>query len=320
MARLSGVTLKQLRALQAVARHGSLTAAGQVLSLTTPAIHTQIKGLEDAAGVRLLQRAVDGSGSELTEAGRTLLVTAERIDDALSQASANLRALAKGQAGRVTLGVVSTAKYFAPRLVKALSISHPDIDVALRVGNRTETIAGIERGAFDIAIMGRPPRVPAVQAVALGPHPHGLVAAPDDPLAGAPVQLDALFSQTFLAREEGSGTRILMSRWLDRIGDGHSYETIEMDSNETIKQAVMAGLGIAFLSLHTVTEELASGRLVELEAPGLPILRHWFMVRREDETPRPVAARLWDAIADFGPPAPQFLPPAADRMPAGEGP
>ena len=297
MIRLDGITLKQLRALQAVAKGGSLTAAGQALGLTTPAIHTQIKGLEEAVEVRLLQRAADGAGSELTEAGLALLETARRIEDALSQAGTNLAALGRGQAGRVTLGVVSTAKYFAPRLVKALSLLHPDIEVALRVGNREVTIAGLERGAFDITIMGRPPRRPAVLAEPLGPHPHGLVAAPDHPLAGQGVMIEALFDQVFLSREAGSGTRILMARWLDRVGDGRPYETLEMDSNETIKQAVMAGLGIAFLSLHTVTEELSSGRLVELQAPGLPVVRHWFMVRREDDVPRPVALRLWGAIA-----------------------
>ncbi len=294
--RFDAITLKQLRALDAVARGGSLTAAAASLGLTPPAIHTQIKGLEEAVQSRLIQRAADGAGSELTEAGEVLRLAALRIADNLSQAEANLRALARGQAGRVTLGVVSTAKYFAPRMVKLLQDSHPDIEIALRVGNREATIEGLARGAFDLAIMGRPPRVPAVRAEPLGPHPHGLVAAPDHPLAGGTVTADALFEQVFLARESGSGTRILMARWLDRIGDGRSYETLEMDSNETIKQAVMAGLGIAFLSLHTVTEELATGRLVELDAPGLPIMRHWFVVRPEAEVPRPVAARIWDAI------------------------
>lgn len=300
MIRLDAITLKQLRALDAVARGGSLTAAGQALGLTTPAIHTQIKALEEAVEARLLQRASDGGGSELTEAGQALRETAWRIEDALSQGAANLAALARGHAGRVTLGVVSTAKYFAPRLVKLLQQSHPDIEIALRVGNREAIIEGLERGAFDLAIMGRPPRRPAVLAEPLGPHPHGLVAAPDHPLAGQGLLIDALFEQVFLSREEGSGTRILMARWLDRVGEGRSYETLQMDSNETIKQAVMAGLGIAFLSLHTVTEELASGRLVELLAPGLPIERHWFVVRPEAQTPRAVAERLWAAIGALG--------------------
>lgn len=294
--RLDSITLKQLRALAAIARGGSMTAAGEALGLSTPAIHTQIKGLEQALAARLIRRASDGAGSELTEAGQALREAGARIEDALSQAAANIASLARGQAGRVVLGVVSTAKYFAPRLVKLLQQSHPQIDMVLRVGNREATIAGLERGAFDLAIMGRPPRRPQVVAVPLGPHPHGLVAAPDHPLAGQGMLTDALFEQTFLSREEGSGTRILMARWLDRVGEGRTYDTMEMDSNETIKQAVMAGLGIAFLSLHTVTEELASGRLIRLSAPGLPIMRHWFMVRPETDDPRAVALQVWAAI------------------------
>nr|WP_276202135.1 LysR family transcriptional regulator [Thioclava pacifica] len=296
---MNALTLKQLRALDAVARGGSLTAAGEALGLTTPAIHTQIKGLEEALGMKLIQRAADGSGSELTEAGMALRETARRIEDNLSQAAANLLAIQRGQSGRVTLGVVSTGKYFAPRLVKMLQDAHPEIEVALRVGNRSSIIEGVERGTFDLAIMGRPPRHPPVIAEPIGEHPHGLIVPPGHPLIGQGMQLDLLFDQTFLAREQGSGTRIVMSRWLDRIGDGRIYDTLEMDSNETIKQAVMAGLGIAFLSLHTVMDELATGRLVQIEAPGLPLMRHWFLVRREEERTRELALRVWEEIVEM---------------------
>ncbi|MBC7143830.1 MAG: LysR family transcriptional regulator [Thioclava marina] len=299
MMRMNALTLKQLRALDAVARGGSLTAAGETLGLTTPAIHTQIKGLEEAVGMKLIQRAADGSGSELTEAGMALRETARRIEDNLSQAAANLLAIQRGQSGRVTLGVVSTGKYFAPRLVKMLQDAHPEIEVALRVGNRSSIIEGVERGTFDLAIMGRPPRHPPVIAEPIGEHPHGLIVPPGHPLIGQGMQLDLLFDQTFLAREQGSGTRIVMSRWLDRIGEGRIYDTLEMDSNETIKQAVMAGLGIAFLSLHTVMDELATGRLVQIDAPGLPLMRHWFLVRREDERTRELALRVWEEIVEM---------------------
>lgn len=294
--RMNALTLKQLRALDAVARGGSLTAAGEILSLTTPAIHTQIKGLEEAIGMKLIQRASDGAGSELTEAGKALRETARRIEDNLSQAEANLTAISRGQVGRITLGVVSTGKYFAPRLVKMLQDAHPEIEVALRVGNRSTILEGMERGSFDIAIMGRPPRHPPVVAEPIGAHPHALVAPPDHPLIGQGVSIDRLFNETFVSREPGSGTRILMSRWLDRVGDGRLYDTLEMDSNETIKQAVMAGLGIAFLSLHTVTDELLTGRLVQIDAPGLPLMRHWFLVRPESDRPRELTLRIWEEI------------------------
>lgn len=295
MAVEDAITLRQLRALSAVARLGTMAAAGRDLHLTTPAIHSQIKALEDAFGIPLLYRPGEGAGSGLTPAGGILLDAVSRMEATLSQAAHRISAIKAGHEGRVVLGVVSTAKYFAPRLVKVLRARHPTIEVALEVGNREEILADINRMRFDLIIMGRPPRMPPVDARPIGPHPHALVAAPDHRLAGQPALSAAdLGAETFLSREAGSGTRILMTRYLDRLGDGAPFDLVEMGSNETIKQAVMAGLGIAFLSLHTVADELRHGSLVALAAPGLPIERHWFLVRRLDQ-PQVAAAR---ALAD----------------------
>jgi DNA-binding transcriptional LysR family regulator len=204
--------------------------------------------------------------------------------------AAQLLALTRGKIGDVTLGVVSTAKYFAPGLVRILNERCPDIEIALRVGNRESIIADLYRGAISLAIMGRPPRMTDVVAAPLGPHPHGIIVAPDHPLAGTEqVDPDLLLQETFIAREPGSGTRILMQRYLDGIAEGREIRLIEMDSNETIKQAVMAGLGIAMLSLHTVGEELRSGRLRLLLGRGLPVMRHWYLVHLT-ASPLPAAA------------------------------
>lgn len=294
------VTLKQLRALAAVARRGSIAAAAEALRLTPPAIHSQIKVLESIVETPILQRSSDTAGSQLTEAGRALLEAAERIEVILSQCTGQVDALTRGQAGEVVLGVVSTGKYFAPKLVKRLKTLCPEIDIVLRVGNRDDVIRDLDRHAADLTVMGRPPRWPPLETEPLGPHPHGIVAAPDHPLAGRRhVTAADLTGQTFLAREEGSGTRILMTRYLDRIGDGQVFETVEMGSNETIKQAVIAGLGIALLSLHTVMDELDAGRLVLIDAPGLPIVRHWFLVWPAGKPMRPVTDRVRRAILDL---------------------
>ena len=304
--RIDAITLRQLRAISAVAQHGSLTAAGQALGLTTPAIHTQIKGLEDALQCSLVLRTPDRAGSRLTAEGLAVLEAAHRVGDILSQCAAEVSAISRGLSGRMTLWVVSTGMYFAPALVKRLRKECPEIEISLRIGNRETVIAGLERGGAELAIMGRPPRQPAVLAEPLGPHPHGLLAEPGNPLAtGAEVSAKDLMAATFLSREAGSGTRILMTRYLDRIGDGHVFDQLEMESNETIKQAAMAGLGIAFLSLHTVTAELAAGRLVQIHAPGLPIERHWFMVQPADQTERAVVARVRKKIISF---SGSFLP------------
>lgn len=299
MTRLDAITLRQLRALSALVASGTLAGAGDQLGLSAPAIHAQIRNLEAAMGAPLLARGAGGPalGAQLTPEGQAVLETARRIEIALGQCAAQITALTQGHAGRVVLGVVSTAKYFAPRLVARLKQLCPEIAVVLRETNREGIIADLERHAVDLAVMGRPPRHPEVEAVVLGPHPHGLVAPPDHPLARqGSVSVDDLLRETMITREEGSGTRILMTRYLDSQAEGRVFDLVEMGSNETIKQAVMAGLGLAFLSLHTVTDELAQGRLVALAAPGLPLERQWFLVRPQHLALGPAAARLQDQI------------------------
>lgn len=287
--RHDAVTLRQLRALIAVERFGSMTGAAAELGLTVPAIHSQIRGLEAALAAPVVRRKADNAGSSLTAEGKAVLHAATRIEGILSQCATEVRAISRGLTGRVMLGVVSTGKYFAPWLVKMLREIAPGIEIVLRIGNRDSITSGLDLGTLDLAIMGRPPRYPIVEAEPLGPHPHGLLVAPDHPLAGTETtDVDHLLDQVFLSREEGSGTRILMTRYLDRIGEGSVIEFLEMESNETIKQAAMAGLGVAFLSLHTVTEEVATGRLVRLNAPGLPITRQWYLVQPSGKDTRSV--------------------------------
>jgi DNA-binding transcriptional LysR family regulator len=321
MIRLDAVTLRQLRALASVARHGSMTAAAGTLNLSPPAVHSQIKGLEAAFELPLLKRASDSAGSQLTLEGQVLRDAMARIEVILSQAALEIGALRRGFQGRVTLGVVSTGKYFAPRLVKTLRLLVPQIEVVLRIGNRDSVIEDMDRRSIDLAIMGRPPRQPTVDAIPLGPHPHSIVAAPDHPLAALRALSAAdLAGETFIAREDGSGTRILMARYLDRLGEGQPFRLVEMGSNESIKQSVMAGLGIAFLSLHTVTDELQRGTLVLLDAPQLPVERHWFLVWRADDIRAPAAEAIADAIiglrGSYLPDTATVPNPGADRRTA----
>lgn len=297
MPKLDAVTLRQLRALAAVAETGSLAAAGERLGLTPPAVHAQIRNLETALSVPMLQRAPAGAGSVPTPEAELALEAGRRIEVALGRCVEQIAAVKAGRSGRVTLGVVSTAKYFAPRLVATLKRQSPGVEVALRESNRGGVVADLERQAVDLAIMGRPPRQPVVAASPIGPHPHGLIAPPDHPLAGLDrVEIGQVLREPMIAREVGSGTRILMTRYLDAQAPGQAYDLVEMGSNETIKQAVMAGLGLAFISLHTATEELRSGRLVALRAPGLPLVRQWFLVHPADQPLSPAARALAERI------------------------
>ncbi|MBE2275618.1 MAG: LysR family transcriptional regulator [Rhodobacteraceae bacterium] len=298
MLRTDAITLKQLRALKAVVAHGTLTAAAVELGLTTPAIHSQIKNLETATDVALLRRDGEGGRMEPTAEGEEMLRAATRIESILSQAAAQIRARSTGRLGEVVLSVVSTAQYFAPRLVRMLIDRCPEIAIQLRVGNRESVVADLDQARCELAIMGRPPRAPEVHALPLGPHPHGVILLPDHPLArddGYDPSL--LVRETFLSREPGSGTRILMQRFFERLEEPHAVRLIEMESNESIKQAVLAGLGVAFLSLHTVDDELRSGRLAVLRGPFLPVMRHWYLVTPQHVPPGPATQRIAAEIA-----------------------
>lgn len=298
MSALNIITLKQLRALDHVSREGTISSAAEMLSLTPPAVHSQLKTLESNLGAKLLKKTENG-GFSLTEEGRVLLVAYQRSQTALERAMYEIEALRRGVAGTVSVGVVSTGKYFAPGIVARVNAAYPEINVRLVVGNRNEIIEGLESERIDLAVMGRPPRFPPNESFELGPHPHILVAAPDSPIAcKEKVTAQDILNETIILREQGSGTRILTMRFLDRIGEGTPYESTVMGSNETIKQSVRAGLGIAILSAHTCIDELEFGRLRAIRSPGLPINRHWFVLHRRDIEPTPALENVLKLILD----------------------
>lgn len=306
MKRLNALTFKQLRALNLVCETGTISAAADMLSLTPPAVHSQLKALEEVIGRPVLIRS--SNGFTPTPEGAALLRAHRSVQSALEKSIREIETLGRGFSGTVVLGVVSTAKYFAPRLVALLRDAFPDIHVVLRIGNRARIIQYLENGDLDLVIMGRPPREPLVEAQSIGPHPHFLVAPAGHPLTRLDrVSADDILAQHFVMREEGSGTRILTMRFLDEIGEGREISWTEMESNETIKQAVAAGLGVAILSGHTMHEELKSGRLVAVAADRLPIVRHWFIVHRADTVPEQAGKSVMDWIT--GNPA-AYLPGA----------
>ena len=305
MQRLNGLTFRQLRALEAVAETGSITRAADILNLTPPAVHTQLRTLEENFNCLMFDRR-NSEGFQLTSEGDALLRAQRQSYQALVMAVREINALRKGLAGAVVLGVVSTGKYFAPQLVAEIKRDHPDIDVMLKVGNRDQIIAALQENAVDMAIMGRPPKAPSTAEVVLGDHPHVIILPPDHALANRNhVAPEEILSHPILTREHGSGTRIIANRYFDRIAPGHVYKTIEMDSNETIKRAVIAGLGTSLISAHTVIEELRSGRLVTLRGKDFPIMRKWYLLLPKDVVQTGAVRMISDFItAEQG----RFLP------------
>ncbi|PVB62170.1 LysR family transcriptional regulator [Labrenzia sp. 011] len=301
---LNAITLKQLRALDAIVGTGSISQSADLLGLTPPAVHSQLRVLEEQFGCALVNRS-RGERFEATPAGAALLEAFETTQSSLAKAVDRIEAMKNGMAGRVVLGVIGTGKYFAPSIVAGLKKTYPDIEVVLQFGNRDRTIADLAAGKTDLAIMGRPPRQPEVTAYSMGDHPHVLIAPPDHPLAQGSRALPAeLFAEHFILREPGSGTRLLTIRFLEQLGEGQPFRFTEMESNESVKQAVIAGLGIALISINTVLEELKSGRLRLVKADNMPIIRHWFVLHRADLRPNPALDTVLDFIRGNGP---QFL-------------
>ena len=300
------MTLRQLRALAATVRGGSLTAAAEALGVTQPAVTLQLQNLQELASMPLIQRTPDGVS--VTDAGREVLRLDARIGVALADCIAALEAIKNAGGGRVAIGAVSTAKYFVPAAIAAFKKLHPGIELKLTIGNRAQIMDGLRNFSLDVAITGRPPDDMDLEKRLIGPHPHIVIAPWGHPLTYEKgLKLEDLMQETFLLREPGSGTRGLMERLFDDAGLSPRIG-MEIDSNETIKQAVIAGLGIALISAHTVASEIEYRRIVALHVEGLPVMRQWFVLRRADKHLLPPAAALMDFLATE---AAGFLPAVA---------
>ncbi len=293
---MKDVTLKQLRSLATTLEAGSVVAAAKRLHITPPAVSQQLQLLQRSIGLTLMERSSDGL--KATDAGRELLETTARIDAELARCVRALDAIAKGSGGHVVFGAVSTAKYVAPQILAAFWAEHPDIDVQLAIGNREETIERLGHGDADLVMMGRPPPGLQLETALIGDHPHVVIASPDNPLTKRRnLHIEELAGHRFLIRERGSGTRQVFEE-LFQQRRVQPPSGMEMSSNETIKQAVIAGLGIALISAHTIAAEVADGRLSVLDIEGLPVMRWWQVMRRSDRHLLPPAAAMWDFLVE----------------------
>jgi DNA-binding transcriptional LysR family regulator len=311
---MKNVTLRQLKVFAAVADHLSFSRAAEELHLTQPAVSMQVQSLADQVGVALFEQL--GKKIYLTAAGEELLHHVRRIAQQLREADDALAAIRGARGGRLTLGVVSTAKYFAPRLLVAFRKSHPEADLHLGVFNREVLVRQLGENQIDLAIMGVPPKDFETVSAVFADHPHAIIAAADDALAGRRrLEPAELADQPFLIREPGSGTRGAMERFFA----GHGVQltqTTEMGSNETIKQAVMAGMGLSFISEHTIGLEVAAGRIVRLPVAGTPVMRQWHVVYRADKQLLPLTAAFLDFMRSQ---APRLIVEQAPIVPVAAG-
>lgn len=284
---MKNATFRQLRVFAEVAKHLSFARAAEALHLTPPAVTMQIKELEGHVGLPLFERS--GRKVALTTAGEYMLVYARKMLATLKDAEDAAARLQQVEAGTLTIGMVSTAKYFLPRLLSQFQSEHAGVDIRLTVSNREQLLNMLQANEVDIAIMGRPPKELATRTEPFAAHPHVFVAPVDHPLlrVGHPT-VESLRPYGFIVRERGSGTRAAMEKFLS-VSRLEPRIHMEMSSNETIKQAVMAGMGISFLSLHTIGLELEHKLIAVLDVEGTPIVRAWNVVHTLSKLLSPAA-------------------------------
>ena len=291
-------TLRQLDTFLVVAQEMSVSRAAERLHVTQPAVSMQLRQLEQALGSPLLEPS--GRGIKLTNAGAELRDYALRVVFQLSELD-NVMAERRGAyRGRIELAIVTTAKYFVPMLLVRFRKKFPKIEIGLRVLNREAILQLLVRNEVDLIMMGRVPDEIECVAAPFATNPLGIVCAPEHPLSRRrSIDLRALKGQDFVARETGSGTRLAMERLFAK----HRIKPriiMEIPSNETIKQAVMAGMGLSFLSLRTARQELAAGHLALLDVKGLPLIRHWYITRLKVKRLAPAALEFERFLLEEG--------------------
>lgn len=280
-------TLKQIQTFIEVARERSVSKAAERLFVTQPAVSMQLRQLEDACGIPLVEAA--GRNIRLTVAGEDFLAHAIAAIGKLKDLEAVMAEHVGMKKGRIDLAVVSTAKYFVPMLLVQFDKLYPGVNIALRIDNRENILGMLARNEADLVVMGRTPSTLDCEGVPFATNPLAVLAAPDHPLVRRRhLPFSAVAEYSFVVREQGSGTRAAMERVFAQ-NDAQLKIAMEMPSNETIKQAVMAGMGLSFLSLRTVRHELASGHIALVDVTGMPLVGHWYITHLRQKRLSPAA-------------------------------
>ncbi len=287
------LTFRQLRLFLALAETGSVSAAARAMHVTQPTASMQLKEITQAVGMpvyEVIQRRV-----HLTEAGHELARTARAIADeweALQQKFDAMRGLTRG---KLKVALVSTAKYFVPRLLGTFCALHPEIEISLEVLNRDGVVARLRDNLDDLYIMSTPPTDIELEDKIFLPNPLVLIASPSHPLAKRrQLPIEQLGGERFILREQGSGTRMASDRHFRELQFDPSLR-LELGSNEAIKQAVAGGLGIAVLSRHAL-EGKAEKDVAVLDVQGFPIESRWHVVHPKGKRLSPIAAVFRDHL------------------------
>lgn len=295
---MKNATLRQLKVFEAVARNLSFSRAAEELHLTQPAVSIQVGKLEDHAGLPLFEQLgkkihLTPAGVEMLHSSRIIIQQFKEVEDAMAQF--------KGiSGGKLNVTVISAGDYFFPRLLVEFARRHSGVSLDFGVCNREELLNQLTDNLTDLAVMVRPPLDMDTVSEPFAPHPYVVVAAPDHPLASKKrIPLSRLASEPFVVREKGSDTWNSMEEGFGaHLADLNI--AMEIKSTETIKQAVIAGMGVSFLSAHTISRELQVGSLTVLDVQGFPLMLHWYVVHRRNKRLTPVAQAFRDFLMSDG--------------------
>lgn len=284
---MKNATLRQLKVFEAVARHLSFSRAAEELHLTQPAVSTQVRKLQEHAGLPLFEQL--GKKIHLTPAGARMLDSSREIIQKFQEAEEAMAQFKGVSGGRLNVTVISAGDYFFPRLLVEFAQRHDGVTLNFGVCNREELLGQLQDNRTDLAVMVRPPEGLDTVAEPFAPHPYVIVAPPGHPLARSRrIPAARIAQEPFVVREQGSDT---WNSMVEAFGAHLPRLNVAMEirSTETIKQAVMAGMGVSFLSAHTVSRELKAGSLAVLDVQGFPLKLHWYVVHRRAKRLPPVA-------------------------------
>lgn len=270
-------TLRQLQVFEAIFRLGSFTRAAEELFLTQPTVSMQIKKLTDAMGLPLFEHV--GRSIKPTDAGRELYDACRSMFETLANLEMKIADLKGMKRGRLRMAVVTTAKYLAPEILGEFSQLYPGIELALKVTNREKIISRMNANEDDFYIMGQAPQGEIqVESYSFAPNPLVVMAPRNHPLVGKKnISMEDIAKEPFIIREPGSGVRDVTFKSFDAKGCRPNIR-MELGSNEAIKHAIAAGIGLSILSLHTLSLEGPDGPVAILDVEDFPIMRTWFIV------------------------------------------
>ncbi|HKI47014.1 MAG TPA: LysR family transcriptional regulator [Balneolales bacterium] len=283
-------TLHQLYVFGMVAKKRSITKASKELHMTQPAVSIQIKQLQDAVDLPIIE--VVGRKLYLTEAGEYLYQTFQNVDRELESFDAAVSQLKGGLKGRLTISAASTAKYFLPYLLGEFKRRYPKVDILLKVTNRDEVLHHLAKNEYDLSILTQIPDDESIEAVPFLENPLVMCAPPQHRLVGKKnIAIRDLKNEPFIYRELGSGTRMVMEAYLKKH-DIRIKPSMELGTNEAVKQAIMAGIGISLISRLSLQNDLPNNRIAILDLQHFPIMTHWHAIFKKEKKQIPVTSNF----------------------------